>query len=238
MEINFEEQVKLLVELQGLDAQIFRLQDELDFIPEKISQMDEAFNEKAANLKRLEDNVKMLQVKRNEKEVDLQTKENTIKKYTSQMYQVKTNKEYTALQEEIGRVKADNSIIEEDIIKILDQIDAENSQMVKERDFLKKEEVVLGEEKKRLNEDGVRAKAELEKLNGQRAELAVKVEKAILAKYDRILKNKVGLAVVPVMNDSCQGCYRILPPQVVNEVRMKSALILCDSCARILYIEE
>jgi Zn-ribbon protein, possibly nucleic acid-binding len=74
-------------------------------------------------------------------------------------------------------------------------------------------------------------------LNAQRVTLAAKVDKAILAKYDRILKGKDGLAVVPVAGDSCQGCFRILPSQVIHEIKTKKDLICCGSCARILYIE-
>lgn len=236
--INLEEQIKLLVELQGLDSHIFGLEDELELIPETIKNMDDAFKGKMTNLKNLEDGVKALQLKRKEKEGELEAKEGTIRKYQSQMYQVKTNKEYTAFQEEIGRVKADNSLIEEDIIKILDQMDAENKKISKEKEFLKGEEVKLNEEKKKLSEDAGRIKVELEGLKSQRAALASKVDKNILGKYERIVKNKDGLAVVPVSNDACQGCYRVMPPQVINEIRMKRALVFCENCARILYIEE
>ena len=236
--INLEEQVKLLVELQGLDSHIFRLEDELESIPETIKNMEGAFKEKSSDLKKLEEAVKALQLKRKEKEGELETKEGSIRKYQTQMYQVKTNKEYTALQEEIGRVKADNSLIEEDIIKILDQIDAENKKITKEKEFLKEEEVKLNEEKKRLSEEADRIKTELGGLKTQRAALAEKVDKTILSKYERIVKNKDGLAVVPVANDACQGCYRMMPPQVINEIRMKKELIFCENCARILYIEE
>ena len=236
--VNLEEQIKLLVELQYLDTHIFKLEDELESAPEKIKNLEDNFKEKAANLKKLEDDVKTLQLKRKEREGDLESKEGTIKKYQTQLYQIKTNKEYTALQEEIGRVRADNSLIEEDIIKILDQIDAENKKIAQEKEFLKQEEVRLNEEKVRLNEEAARAKTELEGVNLKRSELAAKVEKNILAKYERIIKSKDGLAVVPVANDSCQGCFRIMPPQVINEIRMKTNLIFCENCARILYIEE
>jgi len=200
--------------------------------------MEEAHNDKAATLKKHEDNVKALQLKRKDAEGELQAKEDTIKKYTSQMYQVKTNKEYTALQEEIGRIKADDSLIEEVIIRILDQVDEENREIAKEKDFLKKEEGVLAEEKTRLDAEGSRIKGQLDVLKKQRSELAGKVEKTVLAKYERIVASKDGLAVVPVANDSCQGCFRIMPPQVINEIRMKAELIYCENCARILYIEE
>lgn len=238
MSINFEEQIKLLVELQGLDTKIFKFEDDLKSIPRKISEMEDHFKEKSANLKSLEDGVKSLQVKRKEREGDLQAKEDAVKKFQSQMYQVKTNKEYSAFQEEIARAKADGSLIEEDIIKMFDQIDGENKKIAEEKNYLTKEEAVFAEEKKLLNEEVGRIKVDLEGLKSQRAVLAGKVDATLLPKYERIVSSKGGLAVVSVANDSCQGCFRIMPPQVINEIQMKNALIFCENCARILYIEE
>jgi len=235
---NLEEQIKLLVEAQGLDTHILRLERELDSIPERLKEMDENFKSKSASLKALEEGAKALQLKRKEKEGELNTKEAAIKKYQVQLYQVKTNKEYTALQEEINRVKADSSIIEEDIIRMLDQIDAENQKIAREKDVLKAEEAKLSEEKKSLDADAGRIKEELSGLKAQRTELVAKIDKSILSRYERILKSKDGLAIVPIIGESCQGCFRILPPQVINEVRLKTELIICENCTRILYVEE
>jgi uncharacterized protein len=236
--VNYAEQIKLLVELQGLDTQIFRLEDELESIPLKIKEMEDNFKDKSANLKSLEDGVKNLQVKRKEKEGDLKVKEDAIKKFQSQMYQVKTNKEYTAFQEEIARAKADGSLIEEDIIKIFDLVDAENKKIAQEKEFLKKQEVALAEDKKKLDEDAVRIKAELQTLKTQRTALAAKADPKVMPKYERIINSKDGLAVVPVIGDSCQGCFRVMPPQVINEIQMNNALVFCENCTRILYIEK
>jgi predicted nucleic acid-binding Zn-ribbon protein len=235
---NLEEQIKLLVEAQGLDSHILRLERELESIPERLKEMDEELRAKSAELKKIEEAVKALLLKRKEKEGELETKEAAIKKYQAQLYQIKTNKEYTALQEEINRIKADNSVIEEDVIRILDQIDSENLKVAKEKEALKAEESEMAAEKKRLDEEAGRIKEELAKLKAQRAEHVAKIDKTILSKYEKILKSKDGLAVVPVSGDSCQGCFRIMPPQVINEIRMKTDLIFCENCTRILYIEE
>ncbi len=235
---NLEEQIKLLVELQGLDTQIFRSERELASVPDELKRWDEGFKERTINLKRLEDGVKMLQVKRKEKEVDLESKEGNIKKLQTQLYQVKTNREYSALEQEIGRIRADDSIIEEEIIKLLDEIDLENQKIVKEREDLKKEEDDLSERKKKREAEASVVRAELARLKTHRTEIASRVNKPILAKYERIVRSKDGLAVVPAVNETCQGCFRMLPPQVINEIRMKDEIILCDNCARILYIEE
>lgn len=236
--VNLEEQVKVLVELQGLDTQIFRREKDLSDMPENLKMLDEAFKSKMTNLKALEDNLKSLQVKRKDKENDLESKEGSIKKLQTQLYQLKTNKEYTTMQEEIARIRADNSLIEEDIIKIFDQVDIENQKIKKEKEFLKGEEVKLNEEKRRVEEETRKIALEVESLKKQKAALTEKIDKTILAKYDRIIKSKDGLAVVPVLGESCQGCFRILPPQVIHEIRMKKDLVVCENCARILYLEE
>jgi predicted nucleic acid-binding Zn-ribbon protein len=168
----------------------------------------------------------------------LESKEGSIMKFQSQLNQVKTNKEYSALEGEIARTRADNSLIEEDVLKIFDQMDAETQKILKEKEFLKAEEGKLAQQKKKFDEEVGRIKTEAEGLNAQRAILAGKIDKAILAKYNRIIKSKDGLAVVPVTGDSCQGCFRILPSQVIHEIRTKKELVCCGSCARILYIEE
>ena len=235
---NLKEQIKLLVELQGLDTQIFKLEADLESIPETIRKREEEFKEKSVNLKKLEDDLKALLMKRKEKEGDLEAKEGTIKKYQQQLNQVKTNKEYSALQEEISRVKADNSIIEEAILNIFDEIDAGNKKISKEKEFLKSEEAKFNEEKKKFAEEISRIEAELGSLKKQREELAAKVDKVILKKYERIVRSKDGLAVVAIVNEVCQGCFRTMPPQVTNEVKMNNELVFCDSCARILYSEE
>jgi predicted nucleic acid-binding Zn-ribbon protein len=235
---QFEEQIKLLVELQGLDTHILRMESDLGGVPVKIKEMEDAFKSKTANLKKLEDESKALMLKRKEKEGDVEGKEGAIKKYQSQLNMVKTNKEYSALQDEIGRVKADISVIEEDIIKIFDLIDAKAKDIAKEREVVKSEEISLSEDKKKLEASAESIKTELGAVKTKRLELAGRVDPKSLAKYERLLNNKDGLAIVPVANDACQGCFGILPPQVINEIRMKDALVFCDSCARILYIEE
>jgi len=235
---QIEEQVKLLVELQELDTHIQRMEGELESVPLKIKDMEEGFKSKTTNLKKLEDESKSLVLNRKGKEGELETKEGVVKKYQAQLYQVKTNKEYSALQDEIGRAKADGSVIEEDILKLMDAIDAKNKDVSKEKEVVKEEEVKLAEDKNRLEAQAVTVGAELEGVRAKRSELAARIDPKSLAKYERLLKNKDGLAIVPVSNDSCQGCFRILPPQVINEIKMHGGLVVCDSCARILYIEE
>jgi len=69
-------------------------------------------------------------------------------------------------------------------------------------------------------------------------QIVPEIDKKILASYERILKGKDGMALAAVHDYSCQGCFINLPPQVINEIKKHDHLVICESCARILYLED
>lgn len=237
-QIKLEEQIKILIELQGLDTQIFKLERELAEIPLEIKRLEDSFNENTKTLKAQEEKIRAIQVKRKEKEIDLESREGNIKKLQGQLYQLKTNKEYSTMQQEIERAKADKSNVEDEIIKLLDEIDAENKKAAAEKEALKIEENKMNQEKSRLLGVAKEKETALASLKQARGGVAEKADTTMLGKYDKILKSKNGLAMAAVKGDACQGCYRVMPPQVINEIRMKQEIIFCGNCARMLYIEE
>ncbi|MBI4335401.1 MAG: hypothetical protein HY589_01960 [Candidatus Omnitrophica bacterium] len=231
------EQIKLLIGLQKLDGRIYKIRRELESHPILIRNLEEAFKEKESSLKKIEDELRASMIRRKEREMDLQVKEEGIKKLQAQLYQIKTNKEYQAMEKEIASQRADVSVIEEDIIKILDAIDERMKGAAAQKDILSKERGLLEEEKKKVEAKAKELGSELQTLTAERSESARKVDREYLAKYERILNSKNGLAMVSVENEACGGCNINLPPQVINEIRMKEELVFCGSCARILYIE-
>lgn len=236
--MSTEEQIKLLVALQKLDSQIFKLKKELATQPLLIQNLESSFKQKEQALKATEEESKALALKRKDKEVSLQAKEDGIKKLQAQLYQIKTNKEYQAMEHEIATQKADVSVLEEEILKIFEQIDSCAKETAKQKELLNQQRGVFDAEKVKIESRTREMNASLEKLNAERSELAGKIDKIFLSKYERILNSKDGLAMVAVLSDACGGCNINLPPQVINEIRLKEELIFCGSCARILYIEE
>ncbi len=236
--MDIAEQINLLIELQKIDTQIFDLERRKKEGPLKIQRLDEAFKKRSGILKEGQDGLKALQVAQNSKENDLASKEELIKKCQSQLYAIKTNKEYTAMQHEIKGHEADKSVFEEDIINILDDVEAKQKEIEGIKVILKDEEAALNQEKTKVSSETKEIEAKLSTLTKQRQEQAVKVDKSMLVKYERVLKGKDGLAMVPVKSNACGGCNMNVPPQVINKIMMKKGLIFCESCARVLYIEE
>ncbi|MFH1753982.1 MAG: C4-type zinc ribbon domain-containing protein [Candidatus Omnitrophota bacterium] len=235
--MDITEQINLLIALQKIDTQIFDLERRKREGPLKIQKLDEAFKERSEILKAAQENLKTLQVGLKDKENDLASKEEMIKKCQGQLYAIKTNKEYTTMQHEISGHGADKSVLEEEIIKIFDDVDAKKREIDEIKGVLKGEEGVLSQEKTKVNSETEEIEAKLVILSKERQEQAAKVDKSMLAKYERVLKGKDGLAMVSANRNACGGCNMNLPPQVINEIMMKKGLMFCESCARILYIE-
>jgi hypothetical protein len=61
-----------------------------------------------------------------------------------------------------------------------------------------------------------------------------KVDERLLTAYERIRNSyKNGLAVVPIMRDSCGGCFNIIPPQRQSEIRQRKKILVCEHCGRV-----
>jgi len=232
-----QETIKMLIELQQFDSVLFEKKKLMDDIPKKMQELDAMLEEKSTNLRIMEEESKKLLISRKEKEGDLKAKEEAVKKHQAQLYQVKTNQEYTALEKEIGSVTADSSLLEEEIITLLDRVDEIKKKIAKEKEILDEERKKADAEKMMMESQRKAAEAEYENLSGKRKEFASKINKDALAKYERILYKRDGLAMVPVLGGACGGCNMNLPPQVINEAKMKKKLTFCGNCARILYSE-
>ena len=76
------------------------------------------------------------------------------------------------------------------------------------------------------------------KLKAQRGAILPKVDKNVLARYERILPAREGVAMAPTRGETCGGCFNRLPPQIINEVKILENIKICDQCSRILYPEE
>ena len=232
------DQLEVLKRLQAIDGELFRLRRQQQEKPEELERAEAQVAAQEAQLKAAESRLKALQVAQKEKEVELQTREGQVKKLQGQLFQLKTNKEYTAMQREIDTLKADNSLLEEAILRAFDEID----QAVKERQQAQErfatQQAWLGAERERIERELAAIDEQMAQLERGRQVLVPEVAPSALTTYERVLDIREGLAMVPLVSESCGGCHRRLPPQVINQVYLKADLVTCETCNRILYVDE
>ena len=235
---SIKDQIKKLVDLQKIDTQIYQLNIELTDKPKLIDELKQQFEETKAHLAELDKKYKDLQVQRKNNEVDLQQKEDSIAKSKIQLSELKTNREYTAKITEIESMNADKSQIEEKIILLLDEGEAAAKAVDAEKAKVAGREKEYGQKKKIAEDDMAVLKDRIKVLESQRQRGLDGIEPSTLVLYDRILKHKSGKAIVAVQNGSCMGCFMSLNPQQINMLKMADQILQCETCQRILYLEE
>ncbi len=236
--LSIKDQIKKLIELQNLDADIYALKRDLRQKPEYLAKLKSDFENKKATLKAHEEQYKNQQAIHKALEGDLKSQDDAIAKANAQLSVLKTNKEYTAKLTEIEHVKADKSQVEEKLINSYDALDAAKSNVDKEKIVVADEEKKYLAEKKTVEDSIAVLEDRIKVLTSQRAMILPSVPKSSLGRYERVLEHTDGLAIVPVKDGVCGGCYMNVPAQVANQIKMNKELVFCETCARIIYLED
>ena len=235
---RMQESLRALLELQKTDQDLHELEQYKVDIPSQLETMSTAQAEAETGLADQEAKVEDIEKDRRQHERELQTAQEQVKKYQGQLYSVKTNKEYDALQTEILAQKTLISELEDAILQLISEAEAESETL----------ETMRGETRsliERFDEERAALESRLSAVDedvavkmDERKRMSMRVENRILKVYDRIRRNLRGMTVVPVKKGACSGCFHVIPLQVMLQIRQGHRLVSCESCGRILVTEE
>ncbi|HEO63750.1 MAG TPA: hypothetical protein ENN78_00580, partial [Candidatus Omnitrophica bacterium] len=206
--------------------------------PRRLQEYRDNLESKKREIALTEEDLKRTQLAVKEKELELKLAEDGIKKYQQQLLLVKTNKEYKAMLTEIEGKKADNSCIEDEIIKIMDKLDEAELELNRKRKEYSELEKDFQIEEAKIKQEIAEIEKKCSQEKEKRDTLAQSVDPEILSVYERLLESKGGTAIVPVVEGACGGCHLSLRAQTINEIKRVNALISCERCSRIFYLDE
>jgi predicted nucleic acid-binding Zn-ribbon protein len=236
---NVDAQLQTLIDLQGLDAKIHGLEAEAARLPKQIETIQAALAEAKKTFETIKARLDTTKKDLRTKEKDLEVANVKRQKLEAKLYEVKTNKEYSAVLLEIEEAKQEKAKTEEDILGLMemqerlavDIKDAEQRYKTREEQARQDEGVV----RKKL----AAVEAELGVQKTARGARAKELPASLLSSYDRILKARGGVAVAAVSTSAiCGGCRVSIRPQAVQELRAATALMVCESCGRYLYWQD
>jgi uncharacterized protein len=229
-------QLKTLIDLQGVDTRIAAHEAEAARLPKEIAaihaEIEAAKKEVDAGKTRL-DAAKKDQRTR---EKDLEVVQAKRSKTEGRLYEVKTNKEYSAVLAEIEEIKQEKGRVEEEILVLMESQERLTADIKDAEGRFKSRETQGKQEEAALQEKLRAVEADLALVRTERAELARQLPAPVLADYDKLLKARGGLALAQVVKPNlCGGCRMTVTPQRLQELRAQSALLPCESCGRYLY---
>jgi hypothetical protein len=232
-------QLQTLIDLQGFDARIASLEADAVRLPKQIEAIQTALAEAKRTVETVKTKVDTTKKDLRAKEKDLEVANVKRQKLEGRLYEVKTNKEYSAVLLEIEEAKQEKAKTEEEILGLMEMqerlgVDIKDAeQRFKTR-----------EEQARQDEGTVRRKLaavlqELEIVRAERNSRAKEIPPSLVTSYERIARARGGVAVAAVSASAvCGGCRVSIRPQAIQELRAATGLMLCESCGRYLYFQE
>jgi predicted nucleic acid-binding Zn-ribbon protein len=229
-------QLRLMVDLQGLDTRIAAAEAEVAKLPREIDAVRAGIEAARKEVEAVKAGLDATRKEIRAREKDLEVTQVRRSKIEGRLYEVKTNTEYSAVLVEIEGVKQEKSRVEEDILTLMErqerlaaEIREAESRLRAREDEGRRDEAAMLERLRRIEVD-------LAGLRGERGELTRQLPPAVVANYERILRARGGLAIVPLVKPNlCAGCRMTVTPQRIQELRQQNALIPCESCGRFLY---
>lgn len=155
-----------------------------------------------------------------------------------QMDVISTQREYEALNKEIRDATEKEHGLRKDLQKEERALAEIEEALRKDESMIKLQESEISEKSTKIGTERDTKIKEIEDLKTREAEASTGIEHEVIFKFERIIRSKQGLGIVPVRGSVCTGCYMILPAQFVNEVRSGNRIIFCPYCSRVLYFEE
>jgi len=233
-----EENLGLLIQLQEIDAKIRTQIAQKNRLPEILASLERRRVSISEDLDKVREALLAAQKVKRDRDKDLESGVQKVEKLKTRSSEIKNNKEYQAVLKEVEAAQQENKSIEDDILALMEKIDAATAQITTAEQRAKEEAVEIQAEQKQHEAAFAKLEEELKAIEEERQKAVARIPKQVLTQYQRLLDTKSGIAIAEARGESCSGCYMSIPPQVYVNVKKNESIITCPNCGRILYFKE
>lgn len=235
VENTVPKKLEALLKLQAIDSKIDEIEKVRGDLPEEVRDLEDEIAGYETRIEKYNEELKVLNGSIVENKQLVKEAEKNIEKYQAQQMNVRNNREYDAISQEIELQELEIQILKKKMKEALAKIEAKEEQVEKTEDVMNERRKDLDNKKKELDAIVAESEEEESKLVKERDKRMKTIEPRLYKSYMKIRENaQNGLAVVAVKRDACGGCFNIVPPQRQADIREKKKLIVCEHCGRIL----
>ena len=224
-----------LIKLQDLDTAVERARRRIADLPTAQQNLEARLAERSGALAAVKARMEASQIERRETENALAAIQTRLSKYKGQLLELKTNKEYQAMQKEMTVAEREVRAHEDKLIEHMERAESSSVELKAAEAAFKTEQAETAVAQKALAAEAGDVQRELDSLLAGRAAIVAQLSREALSLFERIAHGRKGVAVAEARGGLCTLCHVRLRPQMFNEVRRNDGLHQCDSCTRILY---
>ncbi len=176
-------------------------------------------------------------------ELELKTRDADIAKLRASLNTARTNKEYAAVLTQLNTTRADNSKIESQILELMKDIEADNTEIQKLQQQIDEQKAKLEQVRKDSEQLATKYEAEADQIQSEWDEAATHVPPDQLEVFRRVAETYDGEAVAVIEQNqgrtgafTCGGCFMGVTDETVNQLMTKDDIVRCANCSRILVV--
>ena len=230
--------LKQLIELQKIDSKLLNIEESKGDLPKIVQNLTDQLENAKKETDLTAEKIKEIASGINKETASVGDNNVKLKKLNEQLFLVKSNKEYDALNFEIDHLKELIKTSEDKVIELEEEKeiinDNKENYASKTEDFQK----ALDEKNAELNTAISNTEKEESELNKFRLEVVDTIDPKFLGSYNRLRKAKNGLGITNLCSDACGVCFTQLPKQTVIEVKEGINIVSCPTCSVYLFFEE
>lgn len=232
--------IKHLIELQAIDLRLDELRALVASFPKRLAEIDARVEAARKQLAAAKEALTGSLKDRKKYEMDVEQWKERIRKYKDQLYEVKTNEAYKALQSEIQTVETEIAKAEDRLLERMVTGEEYERQVKAAERALKEVEGAAHADRQKLEGEQAAAQKELDQDTGERQRAVANIPEDLLDHYQRIARKHNGVALAEVRDETCTLCRVRVRPHVYQELRRETSqeIFHCESCTRILYCSE
>jgi predicted nucleic acid-binding Zn-ribbon protein len=225
-----------LVDLQRIETAIAEARARIAAHPERMAAADARLEEARRAVDGVRERLKANQEARREVEKNAAIYQGRLTKFKDQLSEVKTNREYQAVQHEIATAQSDLGAAEEKVIERMVEADAINADLNSAERALATAQKDVDADKRALDEEQSATERELAAATARRDALLRAIDARLVDLFRQVSRARKGVAVSLATRDGlCSVCHVRLRPPVFQRVRQNDSIVQCEVCQRILY---
>lgn len=236
---NMKEQIQTLVTIQDIEGETAEIQQQLAGAYHRIEEMENRLKEKRKQEAEKEGTVSQWKISYRDFDLTLKSNHEMVLRSQERLKSVKTNREYQALLKEVEELKKQNARIEDEMIKLMGDIESGEAQLVQNATEIQSLAAEIEAEKSAVEESTQYQRLRLKELGEKKSQYTVKTEPGLLKLFNRVRTiHSRGNAVVQAIDAVCEGCHMNIPHQLYNELQRCDSIKLCPNCQRIIYWQQ
>lgn len=229
-------EVEKLWELQTILTALHEREKQMAVKPESFAVVDREYQAADEEMTRLQQQLDVLAKERRRVDGELSDQQELLKKYQGQLMQVKNQQQYAAAWKEIDATRKHVKELEESVLKNMTEADGLQSQLDARKaghdDLQARYDAAHAEWQHSLGD----LRTEAEELRKRAEAVEAGVSPRMRAEFQKILKQRHGVAVTRVVGDTCSACRTKVRAMVAQQLK-RGELVHCEGCHRILYLE-